>query len=194
MLAARARLRAARGDLRGAIAAMRRVTARLPLPEHVIALGELQLAAGRDRAARETLALVGAERALLAGAGVDTDAEIALFEADHGDRRRALPLARRAWRAAPSVRSADAMGWALTANGRPREGMAWMRRALRLGSLDPVIRFHAGMTAVAAGRAAEGRRQLQLALAHGLAARPWLAQRAARALAPPGGALEGSGS
>ena len=39
------------------------------------------------------------------------------------------------------------------------------------------------MTAVAAGRAAEGRRHLRLALAHGLAARPWLAQRAARASA-----------
>jgi tetratricopeptide (TPR) repeat protein len=181
-LAARSRLAAARGDLAGAIATMRRVVARLPLPEHVIALGELQLADGRGAAARRTFALVGAQQALLAGAGVNSDAELALFEADHGDRARGVELARRAWAAAPSVRSADALGWALTRAGRPRAGLEWARRALRLGTLDHGFRFHAGMSALAAGRAAEGRRHLRLALDHGLAARAWQAAKARRAL------------
>jgi tetratricopeptide (TPR) repeat protein len=178
-LAARARLDAARGHLTAAIATMRRVVSRLPLPEHVIALGELQLAAGRPAAARRTFALVGAERRLLASAKVDTDAEIALFEADHGSPQRAVALGRRAWAAAPGLRAADALGWALTRAGHPREGLEWARRAVRLGSLDPLFRFHAG---IAAGRSAEGRRDLRVALAHGLAARPWQAARARRAL------------
>ena len=157
---------------------MRRVVARLPLPEHVIALGELQLAAGRPAAARRTLALVEAQRTLLAGAGVDTDAELAVFEAGHGSPRRAVALARRAWAAAPGIRSADALGWALTRSGRPRAGLAWARRALALGSLDPLLRFHAGMAA----RGAERRRHLRLALAHGLAGHPWQAATAREAL------------
>jgi tetratricopeptide (TPR) repeat protein len=177
-LAGRARLAATRGDLGRAIRIMRGVVERLPLPEHAIALGELQLAAGRAAAARRTLALVRAERRLLAGAGVDTDAELAVFEADHGSPRKAVALARRAWAAAPGVRAADALGWALTRAGRPRAGLAWAQRALRLGSLDPLLRFHAGMAA----RGAERRRHLRLALVHGLAGRPWQAAAARRAL------------
>ena len=56
--AGRARLAAATGDLRGAIARWRRVVTRLPLPEYVIALGETELAAGRRAAARRDLELV----------------------------------------------------------------------------------------------------------------------------------------
>ena len=177
-LAAKARLAAARGDLRGALRTMRGVVERLPLPEHAIALGELQLAAGKPAAARRTFALIGAERRLLAGAGVDTDAELAVFEADHGSPRKALSLARRGWAAAPGLRAADALGWALTRAGRPRAGLTWAHRALRLGSLDPLLRFHAGMAA----RGAERRRHLRLALAHGLAAHPWQAATAREAL------------
>ena len=177
-LAGRARLAAAGGELDRAIRLMRGVVARLPLPEHVIALGELRLAAGRPAAARRTRALVGAERRLLAGAGVDTDAELAVFEADHGSPRRAVALARRAWAAAPGIRAADALGWALTKSGRRRAGLTWAHRALRLGSLDPLMHFHAGMAA----RGAERRRHLRLALAHGLAGRPWQAAAARRAL------------
>ncbi|HEX8074582.1 MAG TPA: tetratricopeptide repeat protein, partial [Thermoleophilaceae bacterium] len=87
-LAGLARVDAARGDLDAAIRRMRGVVDRLPLPQHVIALGELELAAGRRAAARRDLALVGAERRLLAAAGVNTDAEIALYEADHGSPGR----------------------------------------------------------------------------------------------------------
>jgi tetratricopeptide (TPR) repeat protein len=152
--AALARVQIARGDLRGAIARLKRVVARLPLPEHVIALGEAQQAAGHGAAARRTFALVGAERRLLAAAGVNTDVELAIFEADHGSPRRAVTLARAAWAAAPSVRSADALGWALTRSGHNAQGLRWAQRALRLGSADPVFLAHAGVAGDARARAA----------------------------------------
>jgi predicted Zn-dependent protease len=152
--AALARVQVARGDLRGAIARMQRVVARLPLPEHVILLGETQQAAGHARAARRTFALVGAERRLLAAAGVNTDVELAIFEADHGSPRRALALARAAWAAAPSVRSADALGWALTRSGHRMQGLRWARRALALGSADPAFLAHAALAGDHAARAA----------------------------------------
>jgi tetratricopeptide (TPR) repeat protein len=169
--------------LDGGIARRRSVADRLPLPEHVIALGEAELAAGRTAAGRRDLALVGAEQKLLRAAGVDTDVELAIFEADHGDPRRAVVLARRAWAQAPSVRAADALGWSLTRDGDPREGLRWAHRALRLGTVDPLFREHAGISALAAGRRAEGRRQLRTAFAHGLDGWPWQARRARRALA-----------
>ena len=114
---------------------------------------------------------------------MNIDAERAVFEADHGSPVRAAALARRAWAAAPGLRAADARGWALTRGGRPADGLRWARRALRLGSLDPIFRYHAGIAALAAGREAEGRRHLRLALDHGLAGWPWQAQAARAALA-----------
>ncbi len=177
-----ARLAAAHGDLPAAIAGYRRIVDRLPLPEYVIGLGEAELAAGRTADGERDLALVGAEERLLQGAGVNTDVELAVYEADHGDRRRAVALARRAWAAAPSVRAADSLGWALTRSGDPRAGLRWAHRALRLGSVDPVWRMHAGLAALAAGKTGEGRRQLRTAFAHGLDGAPWQAARARRAL------------
>lgn len=163
-LASRAQLDAARGRLGPAIRGYERIVRGRPLPQYVIALGETQQAAGRRADARETFALVDAERRLLAASGVNSDVEIALFEADHGDRNRAVDLARRAWKAAPSVRSADAVGWALTRSGRSSDGLAWARRALRLGSRDPLILTRAGLSARAAGRQREARRYLRRAL------------------------------
>jgi tetratricopeptide (TPR) repeat protein len=164
---------------RRAIARLRRIVERLPLPEYAIALGEAELAAGRDP---EALALVAAEQRLLDAAGVDTDVELAVFEADHGDPRRAVELARRGWNAAPSTRSADALGWALTRAGDASAGLRWARRALALGSVDPIWRAHAGLAALEAGRRAEARRHLRVALRHGLDGWPWQAQRVRRAL------------
>ena len=163
-LASRAQLDAASGRLRAAIGGYEEIVARRPLPQYVIALGETQQAAGRRDDARETFALVDAERRLLAANGVSTDIEIALFEADHGNRARAVKLARRSWRAAPSVRSADAVSWALTRYGRARDGLTWARRALKLGWRDPLVLTRAGLTARAAGRSREARRYLRRAL------------------------------
>ena len=92
-----ARLAAARRRSAGAIRRWRRLTERLPLPEYVTGLGEAELAAGRPTAARRDLALIGAQERLLAAAGVNTDTELAIYEADHGERGRAVALARRAW-------------------------------------------------------------------------------------------------
>jgi tetratricopeptide (TPR) repeat protein len=177
-----ARVDVARGDLPAAIARLRRVVDRLPLPEHVIALGEAELAAGRTAAARRDLALVRAEQRLLARSGVNTDVELAIFEADHGRPARAVELARQAWAAAPSVRSADALSWALTRAGRPREGLRWARRALALGSRDPSFLYHGGVAARDAGEWSLARTRLRRAVAGRAALSALNGPRATRAL------------
>ena len=177
-----ARIDAARRRFTPAIARLRAVVDRLPLPEYVIALGETELAAGRGARGRADLALVDAQQRLLRANGVNTDAEIAVFEADHGSATRAIELARRSWHAAPSVRSADALGWALTRAGRPGEALPWARRALRLGSRDPLFLYHAGVAASRAGDTLAARRWLRASLSRNPRFSPLHAPRAAAVL------------
>jgi tetratricopeptide (TPR) repeat protein len=169
---------AAHFDFRAAIRRYRDAVARLPLPQYVIALGESEQAAGKGR----DYSLVRAEERLLQANGVNTDVDLALFEANHGSPARAVALARRAWVQAPSVRSADALGWALTSAGHPARGLRWARRALMLGSRDPLFLYHAGMSAKAAGRAAPARAYLTKSLALNPRFSPLYAPRAERAL------------
>jgi tetratricopeptide (TPR) repeat protein len=164
-----ARADAAGGDLGRAAARLRRAAARLPLASSLVLLADVERALGNDGAAKRALAAARAQQALLsggagsAGAGVRPDAEAVLFEADFGSPARAVALGRRVWRSAPSVRSADALGWALVRAGRPRAGYAFARRALRLGSRDPLFRLHAGMAAREAGLAGPAARHLAVA-------------------------------
>ncbi|MGI8594590.1 MAG: tetratricopeptide repeat protein [Solirubrobacteraceae bacterium] len=182
-----ARLDSARGDREAAIRRLRRLVGRLPLPQYVVELGETELAVGRRARARRDLELLGAQYRLLRAAGVAPDAQIAVHEADYGDPRRAVRLARAVWASAPSVRSADALGWALTRTGRPAEGLRWARRALRLGSRDPRFLYHAGIAARQAGRSGDARRWLERALRQAPRFSAYLSPRARRALRTLGG-------
>jgi len=177
-----ARVAISGGDLAGAIRRYRGVVARLPLPEYVAGLAETELAAGRRGAAREHLALLEVQQRLLRRGGVNVDAELAIFEADHGRPARAVALARRAYVAAPSVRNADALGWALTRDGDPRQGLRYAMQALRLGSRDALFLYHAGIAARDGGRPGLARRHLSRALAGNPRFAPLHAPRARRAL------------
>jgi tetratricopeptide (TPR) repeat protein len=181
-LAGLARVDAARGDLDHAIAGYRDVVERLPLPEYAIALGEAEEAAGRMAAAERDYALVDAEARLLRANGVNTDVDLALFEANHGDPDRAVALGRRAWREAPSVRSADAYSWALAQAGRTAAATRLSAEAMRLGSRDPSFLYHAGLIARDAGRDERARRLLATLVAQSPRFSPLYGPRAERAL------------
>jgi tetratricopeptide (TPR) repeat protein len=159
-----ARIDAARGELGSAAARLRRSTDRLPLTSSLVLLSEVEGAIGRRRAARADLAAARAQHRLLRGSRALPDAEAVLFEANHGSPRRAVSLGRRVWKRAPSIRSADALGWALTRAGRPSAGVAWARRALATGSVDPLFRLHAGVAALRSGLRSEAERYLTAAV------------------------------
>jgi hypothetical protein len=161
---------------------LRRVSERIPLTTILILLAETDEARGASRAAERDLEVVRAQQALLRAAGARPDAELVVFEASIGDPREAVRLGRKLWADAPSVRSADALGWALTRAGRPREGLAWARRALRLGSRDPLFHLHAGLAAKAAGRPLLAARELRMALARRAALSPLRVREARAAL------------
>jgi tetratricopeptide (TPR) repeat protein len=164
-LAGQGRLAVAAGRLDDAIALFQQAADVVPLPEYVIALADAQAAAGHADDARRSIELARAEIQLFEATGVAVDLDLALFEADHGDAHRALSFAETAYTATPSIRAADARAWALHRLGRDRDARSWSDEALRLGSRDPLLRFHAGAIAAALGDDAAARRDLELALA-----------------------------
>lgn len=160
-----ARVAAARGRFDQAISLERRATERNPLPQFVGALGDLHLAAGKPKPAREQYELVGAIDRLYAANGVATDLELALFNVDHGLRlRESLARARSARRARPSIEADGVLAWALARNGRCGEALRYSKRALRLGTLDAPKFFHRGMIERCLGRTGEARRWFTRAL------------------------------
>lgn len=164
-IAGEGRLAVGAGRLEDAVALFQRATQIVPLPEYVIALGDAQAAAGRQAEAANSYALARVEIRLFQATGVIVDLDLALFEADHGDPGKALAFAQTAYRETPTVRAADALAWALHRLGRDREAKEHSDEALRLGSVDPLFRYHAGAIDAALGDANEARHNLQSALA-----------------------------
>lgn len=163
-LAGRARAEAALGRPEDAIRDYEAVLSRVPLPEHVLELGELHEALGDDDAAQEQYDLLGVELELFAANGVFGDLTASQFEADHGDPERALELAGREWERRQSVLVADAMAWALHANDRDAEALVYATQANRLGWHNATFRYHLGMIEAALGRSDEARVHLGEAL------------------------------
>lgn len=185
-LAGAARVAAAHGDMDRAMTLYQQAADRVPFPEFLIALGETQEAAGLTDASAATYRLVRQIEALFKADGVNTDLDLALFESDHDDPATALELARAAYAETPNVKAADALAWALYHNGQPDEARRYAEESLRLGSLEPSYRYHAGMIAVAQGDAPAGREYLTESLARNPAWSPLHTPRAAAALAELG--------
>ncbi len=164
-LAGEGRLAVGARDLETAISLFQRAADILPLPEYVIALADAQEAAGQTAESARNVKLARAEIQLFQASGVIVDVDFALFEADHGDPTTALSYAQEGYAATPTVRAADALAWALHRLGRDKEAAKRSDEALRLGSRDPLLRYHAGAIAAALGDAAAARRDLDLALA-----------------------------
>jgi tetratricopeptide (TPR) repeat protein len=164
-LAGLARIEAANGRYEQAIAQYEALVERLPLPEFVIALGELYQLTGQHQAAGQQYELVRAIQQLNASAGMDVDLELALFDANHGDAAPALEKARAAYERRPTIYAADILAWALYKNGAYDEAERMIQEALRLGTRDALMHFHAGKIAEALGDEVRAMEHFETALA-----------------------------
>jgi len=163
-LAGLAKVAWARGDEDEAIERYEAVVTRLPLPEYVIALGDAYAAIGDTEAAVQRFEIVRLEQQLFTSNGVNTDLELALFDADHGRPEAALRAARAEWERRHSVHVADALAWALYANDRAEEALRYAERALTLGTRNASFLYHAGMIRLALGDRDEARTLLAEAI------------------------------
>ena len=157
----------ASGDVEEAITGYERLATRSPAPDHIAGLGDLYAAAGDHEAAAAQYELARAEAQDYRANGVDTDLEMALLEADlalsgpGGSARAALRAARAEWSRRRSVHVADALAWALYANGHYRRASALSSEALKLGTRDALFLFHAGMIQLRLGNEPDARSLLQ---------------------------------
>ena len=171
-----------RGQTQAALERYRAVVRSVPAPDHASLLGEAEEAAGHraaaDRAYQAARDAFDAE----AAQGANTATERALFEANHGDPGLAVELGRRALHYTPSVRAADAYSWALSSAGRDREALAMSRKAMRLGTRDPIYLYHAGFVALRAGQSDGAHSFLARLVAQSPEFHPLYGPRAQRAL------------
>ncbi len=160
----------ASGDLEGAITRYERLATRSPAPDHIAGLADLYAASGDQEAAAAQYELARAEAQDYRANGVDTDLEMSLLEADLAvsgsggaahSARAALSAARAEWSRRRSVHVADALAWALYANGHYRRASALSSEALRLGTRDALFLFHAGMIQLRLGNEPGARSLLQ---------------------------------
>jgi len=142
-----AKVEAATDDVERAIRILRRVTRREPFGEYLVLLGDMLDAAGRPAEARAQYELANAITNLYRSNGVNVDLEQALFDADHDRPKQALRVARAEYERRQSVHVADALAWALYANGDYEAADKYSREALRLGTRSALFRWHAGMIA-----------------------------------------------
>ena len=160
----RARVRAATGDVAGALRDLQTVVTRLPLPGYLTEYGELLASAGRPAEAAQQYAVARTWVRLAKASGVATDLETALFAADHGGKTGALAAAQAEWARRHSVHVADALAWALHVNGRDAQALRYARLANGLGYRNALFRYHQGMIEKSLGRTADARRDLTAAL------------------------------
>jgi tetratricopeptide (TPR) repeat protein len=151
-LAGLARVRVAQGDLPAAASLYESVARRIPLAEHLAALGDLYSLMGDARRADEQLSLVEATQRLFAGSGVRTDVDLALFDLDRGRAaEHALAAARAEYAVRPSIHVAALLAWAEHHSGDLAAAVRHSAEALRLGTRDPLMLYRGAVIAGDAG-------------------------------------------
>jgi tetratricopeptide (TPR) repeat protein len=116
--------------------------------------------AGEDRAK----ATVKTLEALLPADEKKVHRLLALYLAEHGDPQRAVEMTARELETRKDIGGYDAYAWCLYRAGCARDAVEPMAKALAMGTIDPMLEFHAGAIARAAGDRQGAARHLARAL------------------------------
>jgi tetratricopeptide (TPR) repeat protein len=164
-LAAKGRARIGAGDLDAAVEYYRQAQERVPLPDYAIALGDLYSKLGRTSEAQRQHELVEfIERTSAAGATYSR--QLALFWADHDTKLdEALQIMMQERAARKDIYTCDALAWCLYKKGKLTEARESIEQAMRLGTRDARLFYHAGMIYEALGNRGRAAKFMKLALA-----------------------------
>jgi tetratricopeptide (TPR) repeat protein len=163
-LAAKARARVVAGDSNGAVELYKRAEERVPLPDTAIALGDLYTKLGRVDEAKKQYDLVEFIERTSAASGTYSR-QLALFYADRGIKLdEALAIARAEREKRSDIYTCDALAWVLYKRGELAEAKKSIDEAMRLGTRDPRILYHAGMIYKGLNDSGNAAKYLKLAL------------------------------
>ena len=161
-----AQVRAAQQRYDEAIELYRKALAILPMPEYAAALGELYEKIGKLELARQQYALVEYVGRLNALNQALYNRELAYFYADHDMKpKEGLELARRELNYRRDIYAYDVLAWNLYKSGELESAREAIDRALKLGTRDAKLFFHAGMIHHGLGELDKAREFLSRALA-----------------------------
>jgi tetratricopeptide (TPR) repeat protein len=164
-LAGLARVRTAQQRYAEAIELYKQALAVVPFPDYAAALGDLYAKIGSPAEAQKQYTLVEYIGLLSAINQTMYNRELALFYADHDLKlTEALTFAQKELEVRQDIYTYDVLAWVLYKNGKWQEADTAMRKALRLGTKDARLFFHAGMIAYRLERYEEARDYLQQAL------------------------------
>lgn len=162
LLSAMARLEAARGDWDRSIHYGEQVLGTLLDPSTLALLSEAHAARGEPDKAAEYAQVM--EVAIQGQAG-GLHREWGLFLLDRGERvEEVLQQAKEEASERPDVYSYDLLAWALHRHGSHAEARQAMARALRMGTQDATLFYHAGMIERALGNRKQAAQHLERAL------------------------------
>ncbi len=164
-MAALAHLYAARGQWQKTIEWGQKAAQIVPSPETLALLGDAYGALGQKARAQAQWKLVGQIGQLSRAQGVIYDRQRALFLADHDLQPvEAVRLARGELSLRHDIYAFDTLAWTLFKANRLDEASANSARALKFGTRDASLYFHAGMIAAAQNKVALGHAYLSRAL------------------------------
>jgi tetratricopeptide (TPR) repeat protein len=164
-LAALAKLRANNGRYADAVVLYQRAIAVVPMPIFVAELGDLYTKMGHPEEAHKQYALVEYIGLLGHINQVLHNRDLAVFFADHDIKlTEAVDLARKELEVRRDVYTWDALAWALYKNGKLAEAAEASEKAMRFGTQDSLLLFHAGMIDETIGHTEQARSELQKAL------------------------------
>jgi tetratricopeptide (TPR) repeat protein len=138
----------------------------IPLPEIAGALGDVLKHVGQEEQAQRYYRLVEYIGRLSAANQVIYNRELAYFYADHDMKlKEALELVQQELAVRKDIYGYDVLAWALYKNGNFPEALTAMNLALKSGTKDAKLFFHAGMIHYRLGQAAKAQEFLARALA-----------------------------
>jgi tetratricopeptide (TPR) repeat protein len=151
-IASLGRVRAANNDLTGAIEQYEKVVRILPDPNFVASLGDLYKLAGRADDSQKQYELVEQIGHLSELNGTLYNRQLALFYADHDLKSdEAYNLAAKEYEVRRDIYGADALAWTALKAGKLTEAQIAIKEALKLGTKDAKLFYHAAMIAQAVG-------------------------------------------
>jgi tetratricopeptide (TPR) repeat protein len=164
-LAGLGKLRGNQGRYAEAIKLYQSAIAVVPMPMYVAELGDLYSRAGNLAEAKKQYQLVEYIGMLGHINQVLHNRDLALFYADHDIKLdESLALAQKEFEVRHDIYTWDALAWALYKSGKYQEASDAINNALRPGTRDALLFFHAGMIASRLGQTTQAKARLQEAL------------------------------